>query len=84
MRLKVEHSAIDMASTDTFDRIIQAIDAAILVKMTGGTPQSYSIAGRSITHYSLAELTNLREFYQAKVDESSNSGGVTYADFRTE
>lgn len=47
-------------------QIIDAIDAEIQARATGGYVAEYSISGRSLRKSSLSELTALRATYQAK------------------
>ena len=51
--------------------IVEAIDAAVLVAATRGFPLTYSIAGRSLTFRSMAELTDLRTYYQNLVRDQT-------------
>jgi hypothetical protein len=62
--------------------ILNKIDETILALISGGAVGSYSIAGRSISRYSLTELRGLRDYYAAQADAEESGGGVTYADMR--
>ena len=61
--------------------IIDAIDTAILAKLTDGAVRSYSIGDRNLTHMSLKELRETRKEYAALL--SAEQGGVkNYAAFK--
>ena len=52
----------------TAQQIIDAIDDAILARMTNGAAQRYAVGGVQLETYSLDELRNLREFYQRRAN----------------
>jgi hypothetical protein len=71
-----------MGNVQTYTEIVEATDAAILALMNGGAVQNYTLAGRSISKYSLRELKELRDDYASMVADESSGGGVVYPDFR--
>ncbi len=68
-----------MADLAKMQEIVEQIDTALLAIATGGAVSSYAIAGRSITKYSMGELTKLRDYYQGKIDSAMYGNGITYA-----
>ena len=63
----------------TKQEMLEAVENAILARMTGGAVQSYSISGRNIQYYSLDELRKLRD--QLRQEISSQKSNTTYARF---
>ena len=53
----------------TYTAIITAIDAAILAGVS--KPGSLSVAGRTIQYRNLAELKEIREYYQDLTNQTS-------------
>ncbi len=64
-------------SISTAQQIITALDAAILARVQGDEPQSYSVEGMSVTSMSLSDLRNMRDRYAALAQaEASAASGV--------
>ena len=63
----------------TKQEMLEAVESAILARMTGGAVQSYSISGRNIQYYSLDELRKLRD--QLRQEISAQKSNTTYARF---
>jgi len=68
------------ASDPTNAELLLAVRVAIYAILNGKAVQSYSVGGRNLQRYSLAELRKLEKEYQAQADAAS--GQVTnYAQF---
>lgn len=63
----------------TNQELLDAVNAAILAKLTGNAVQSYSIGGRNIQYYSLKDLHALRQQLQAEI--GAEQGTTNYASF---
>ena len=50
--------------------MLAAVETAIQNILTGGAVQSYSVPGRSLSHYSLKELMELRDQLKARTTAS--------------
>lgn len=57
--------------------IRDAIDAAILVMMTGGGAQTISVAGRSVTYNDLDSLLQARQVY-ARIADAAVSNKLPF------
>lgn len=59
---------------------IDAIDAALLARVTGDKPESFTIEGKSLTKISTRDLEKMRQNYmneyQAKVNQESVEAGT--------
>lgn len=69
-------------SVPTKQEMLDNIEIAINNLMTGGAVQSYTINGRNLQRYSLAELQALRKQIKAEIAATSTtSRTTTYATF---
>jgi hypothetical protein len=59
---------------------ITQCDQVIAAKIAGMDISSYSIAGRSVTNRSLAEVMDMRERFLALYNEEKAGGNVALAD----
>jgi len=65
----------------TTQEMLDAVNAAINARLTGGAVASYSINGRNIQYIPLSELRDLKKELQAQV--SAEKGGVrTFVSFK--
>ena len=64
--------------SDRLDAVNSAIDSIL----SGGAVKSYSIGGRNIQRFSLADLYELRDRLTRSVARSSSTGTRNYAGFR--
>ena len=63
--------------------MLDAVEAAIQARLTGGAVQSYSIEGRNLQYVSLADLYKMRKELQTEVARQSGGDGTTnLASFR--
>jgi hypothetical protein len=71
-------------SVSTVKKIVDALDAAILARMMGDAPISYSVEGMSVSKMSLNELNDMRDKYYARFLHESGkfSGGVKRVTFQ--
>ncbi len=65
-----------MRATNEIQADINSVNDAIRGLISGGAIQGYSIAGRTVSKYSLADLQNLKKMYQDELRAAeSRSGG---------
>ena len=71
-------------SVSTSKKIVDALDAAILARMRGDAPISYSVEGMSVSKMTLTELSMMRDkYYAIYLHESGKfSGGVKRITFQ--
>ena len=60
---------------------LQKVRDAIDALMDGGAVQSYTIAGRDLTHYSLAQLMELERRLITQVNSERSDNMANYARF---
>ena len=65
----------------TAQQIIDAIDDAILARMTNCAAKTYSVDGIHMETYSLQELRDLRQFYQGRANAGKDTQNL--AGFRS-
>ncbi len=68
------------STTTQAAQIVRALDAAILARMSGDEPSSYSVEGLSVTAMSLTDLIALRNRYGAiaQTENAAAAGVGTY------
>ena len=59
-----------MAATN--QQILDAVNDAILARVTGSAVKSYSIAGRSLTSYNISELKELKKFLEDEISRANS------------
>lgn len=77
-----EVGTVTPASDDA--SLLAAVKQAIAAKLAGGAVQSYTINGRSLQHFSLNELWDLRRKLEDAIAAANgeNFGGRNYVSFR--
>ena len=66
-------------SAPTKQEMLENVETAINVRMTGGAVQSYSIGGRNLQYITLAELIKLRDMLRQEI--AAGSSRTSYAKF---
>jgi hypothetical protein len=77
--IQVTPGATD-TQTSTAAQIVRSLDAAILARVQGDEPSSYSVEGLSVTTMSLLDLRTMRDRYAsiAQAESGAASGVGTY------
>jgi hypothetical protein len=65
----------------TTQEMLDAVNNAINVRLTGGAVQSYTISGRNIQYIPLSELKELKKELQAQL-ASEKGGARTFVSFK--
>ena len=71
----------DYMATPTKQQLLDKVNEAIDVRLTGGAVASYSIGGRNLQYISLRELMDLRDKLQREVNAESSTGTTNYIGF---
>lgn len=70
-----------MATAPTKQEMLDNVEIAINNLMTGGAVQSYSINGRNLQRFSLADLQALRKQLKSEIAASSTTRTTSYGTF---
>ena len=65
----------------TTQEMLDAVNAAIYARLTGGAVASYTISGRNIQYIPLSELKEMKKELQAQL-ASEKGSARTYASFK--
>ena len=63
--------------------ILDALESAILARMTGGAVNAYTINGRNLQYMTLKEMQDFRDRLKREIASGTPGGTTTYASFES-